>query len=313
MSFLIDIIIPASKQNPKMKVVLQIDKDTNYSGTWRIVRPIPAGFRRFTSAGMGAWTGDVNGWKFNLKESGSGKRICGLSRNWDRDGAFEARWGDGQSFFGGTVYGNFSSWKPQLAKGRAHAWGGLLFKASVGAGVSGEAAIGILCKVGDENPAVAVISTSSGRLGAIAGVSGGAAIVLATGFPTAASFDGHVSTGTDWALSVGGKWKTFLDPKAAKIASSNLPNIIKKVAEGMATNSRVVQRMDKLADWAKGGDPAFEALRTELPGLAKTLYGEALIDYSEKNLTAVDIPGVSGGTEIGIYYKWDRMRLHRSY
>ena len=71
--------------------------------------------------------------------------------------------------------------------------------------------------------------------------------------------------------------------------------------------------MDKLADWAKGGDPAFEAMRTELPGIAKTLYGEALIDYSEKSLTAVDIPGVSGGTELGIYYSWDRIRVHRRY
>lgn len=313
MSFLIDIVIPASKENPKMTVVIEIDKSTNNRGDWRIVRPIPPGFRRFTKSGMGTWTGDVNSWSFNLKESGSGRRICSLSRNWSKNGAFEARWGDGQSFFAGTVYSNLSTWKPQLAKGKAHVWGGLLFKASIGAGVSGEAAIGILVKVGGDTPAAAVISTSSGRLGAIAGVSAGAAIVLATGFPTASSFDGHVSSGADWALSVGGKWKTFLDPKAAKIASSRAPQLIKRVAENMATSSKAVQRMDKLADWAKGGDPAFEAMRTELPGIAKTLYGEALIDYSEKSLTAVDIPGVSGGTELGIYYSWDRIRVHRRY
>lgn len=269
---------------PSFKQVIGLDAD----GTWRLAKPMSPHHRFFTRDGRGSWYHDMAG-TYVLRDL-AGKTIMELRGN-DKGSAFY--FPENRGFWKGTRYNGQGRWQPS-ASTMARTWVGLMIKGSVGAAVSGEVGVAGMLSLWPGSSHACLINSTCGRLGAIAGFSGGAALVIATGFSKPADFHGYTSAGLDWALSVGAKIKGVANPKWAKLA---------RLVDGFNDQSVFAEA------FMKGSNPKYQALRKELPGMAKTVFSSVMIDHDIKNILVIDVPAAGGGAEVGIYYGWSQTRL----
>jgi hypothetical protein len=177
-------------------------------------------------------------------------------------------------------------------------WIGYAVKAGAGAGVGAEGALAGVLQMWGNKASGCTFAITTGRLGLIAGFSGGLALVFATGFAQASEFQDFTSSGADFALACGPKIGKMVNPKWSNIAA-----LASQFDNGLATVEGIV----------KGSNPKFATLRSELPGLAKSVSQAALFDADDQNITVLDIPLCGGGTEAGVYYGWSRTSVLSSW
>ena len=264
------------------------------SGHWNIEKPITPHWRALFGDAKGKWYKDISGtWvctdstkKHTLMEIRRIESLNGEVFFWPRAGNK-----------GATLYDGKGRWKPSSAP-QPKTWVGFAAKAGGGAGLGGEAAFCAVIPLWGNRSGGCSFATTTGRLGAVAGFSGGLALTFATGFASASEFGGFSSSGGDFALSFGPKIAGAVNPAWARMG---------KLVGKFDGSAELVEGI------VKGVNPKYQGLRQELPGLAKSLSSAALIDPDEKNLTLIDVPLAGGGAELGIYYGWSRTRLLRQW
>src|SRR5690606_17664431 len=136
---------------------------------------------------------------------------------------------------GAVLYDGSGTWKPSDTP-QAKTWVGIAVKGGAGAGVSGEACFGAVMELWGKNDGGCSFMTTTGRLGAVAGFSGGLALVYATGFASAKEFNGFASSGADFALAFGPKIAGAVSPAWAKVA---------KTAQGFDGSAELVEGIVK--------------------------------------------------------------------
>ncbi len=278
------------QQLPPIKFTVSLDS----TGDWYLQKPYPKHFRQITTEGRGKWYKDTAG-SFVLRNIAEKKTIVvlrsvnrcrGPAFCWPRKGNRGAIMFDGQ--------GNWSPTKQVHPK----SWIGVMVKGGGGAGLSGEGGFAAVMSLSAGKRHGCSFFSATGRLGAVAGFSGGMALVYATGFRSPRDFNNFSSSGTDFALAVGTKLKGLASPKWAKMVSA-----LDKFDGGAEMVEGVM----------KGANPKYQSLREELPGLAKSLSQGVLIDPDIKNITVIDVPMAGAGAELGIYYGWSTTKVLSSW
>lgn len=264
------------------------------TGDWRLQAPMTPHWRSLFGEAMGKWKKDMAG-TWICMDSKRQKTLLEIRRidNLKGEVFFWPRAGN----YGAVLYDGSGTWKPSDAP-QAKTWVGVAVKGGAGAGVSGEAAFGAVMQLWGKNDGGCSFMTTTGRLGAVAGFSGGLALVYATGFPSAREFHGFASSGADFALAFGPKIAGAVSPAWAKVA---------KTAQGFDGGAELVEGI------VKGGNPKYATLRSELPGIAKSISSAALIDPDEQNITIIDVPMAGAGAELGVFYGWSNTRLLSSW
>jgi hypothetical protein len=197
---------------------------------------------------------------------------------------------------GGLAYGLGTGW--DVSRGRwnptdkpvPHSWFGIMAKGGGGLVVGGEFAAAALMSGMNRAKGCSIVSLT-GRAGLFGGGSGGLAFVFATGFEQPHDFNNYTADGLDWALSFGPKLSSLVK------GGSKLPQALKGLDEMLKTLQSAA-RVEKLKT-VLNADPE---LGKEVYGIAKGLYSATLIDSDLQSITAVDIPLLGGGAEIGIFY-----------
>jgi hypothetical protein len=264
------------------------------TGEWRLRPPLTNSWRYLFGCAMGKWYKDLAGTyvlkdvakKRTVLEVRSVSSLKGPVFYWPRAGNR-----------GATLYDGTGTWRPSAVV-QPKTWVGFAVKGGGGAGVGAEVALAAVLKLWGGNSGGCSFATSTGRLGAVAGFSGGLAFVYATGFSQASEFQGFAADGLDFALACGPKIAGVVNPKWAKVSA-----LATKFDDGLGLVEGIV----------KGSNPKYQDLRAELPGIAKTISQAALIDPEVKNITVLDVPLCGGGAEAGIYYGWSSTKLLSSW
>jgi hypothetical protein len=256
---------------------------------WRLVPPMSLHWRHLFGDAMGRWYKDAAGtWigrdranKATLFEVRRLDQLRGEFFYWPRAGNR-----------GAVLYDGSGSWKPtDVAQPKT--WVGFAVKGGGGAAVGAELCLAAMIALWGKNNSGCTFACKTGRLGLVAGFSGGIALVFATGFTSASEVNGYTSDGADFALAVGPKIAGAVNPQWARLAA---------VAKNFDHSAEMVEGLVK-------GAGRFGTLRGELPGIAKLISQSALIDYDEKNITVLDVPMCGVGTELGIYYGWSSVNV----
>ncbi len=171
-----------------------------------------------------------------------------------------------------------------------NAWFGLVGKIGEMVGPVGIESIGGFAASLDHPGKGLGLTGSVNRLGAGAGVSGGAAFVFITGVSEPGQLNGHMQGDWDFNLSLGPNWG-----KVAKAAvkSKQLKPLVKLLNEmGAKTPSGLKKALkanpDKWAELVKQGKALKEAMGIDPNG--------------EPNVFIFDIPFAGGGTEASVFY-----------
>ena len=256
---------------------------------WRVHKPIPTNIRALVGdSGIGTWTKSSVG--FSLYKESNWKDVFMELRQKGNDNP------NGPAFAvpRGTAYTWEGSWAASSVN-LPKTWVGIMGKGSAGLGIGVEGGITALSSLDFANHGVC-LSFGAGRVIAGGGFSGGLALVIATGFETASSFDGWVGTGGDWALSIGENLKSIVS--CGRLAK------LKPILKALSTIDETVGTLDKYSKAVSSGEHS-----KEIYGVVKGALQGTWVDTDTKNLTAIDLPLASAGAEAGIYYSWSRYKL----
>jgi hypothetical protein len=274
-------------QVPKHTFSIALDS----TGEWRMVRPLSPYWRYLVpQEPRGRWRKDISG-AFILMDVGNSVEIFRLMSSEACAGAFWCWQRAGNR--GATMFDGSGSWKP-TDQPLPKSWIGVMVKGSANVVVGADGGFAGVMQLWGDNTHGCTFFSKSGRLGAVAGFSGGLALVYATGFDRADQFNGFSSSQADFALAVGAKVSAFVNPNFARLLGS-----LGKFEGGVETVESLV----------KGVNPKYGKVRTELPGIAKALSQKCLIDSDAQSITVIDIPLAGGGAELGIYYGWSSTNL----
>jgi hypothetical protein len=261
---------------------------------WHLLPPITPYWRYLFGDAMGRWYQDTAGTyvltdrqgRKTVMEIRSIDKLRGPVFFWPRAGNY-----------GATLYDGSGRWAPTSVP-QPKTWVGVAIKGGAGAAAGAEVAVSAVLRIWGDNAGGCSFATTTGRLGAVAGFAGGLAFVYATGFTKADEFQGFASDGADFALACGPKIGSLVKPEWAKMAS-----LAGRFDNGIELVEGIV----------KGANPRYQTLRSELPGIAKSVSQAMLIDPDQKNITLLDVPLCGAGAEAGIYYGWSSTRLLSSW
>lgn len=246
------------------EVLIEMDDDKN----WRLRPPIPSGFRSLIGEGSGKWRaefGDI------VQILGSNKQLLVELR------ATEKR--EGYAFAGLQPNGTFAiktDWRRvarPLPPNGVGLWAGVAIKGGAEIGLGAEGIVAVVVSAANRQRWF-TFGMLSGRAGIAGGFGAAGSLVVLTGVNDPMELHHSLQSGTDWALSIGGRW---------------------------AQMSKALTGLGDLKDLGKliwfsieHGD--------QLVTLGKGVYQEACLDYEEQNLLVVDTPA-GAGVELG-YYWW---------
>ena len=258
---------------------------------WSVVGAAPNGFIGWAHAIKGTYKRGVAGW---FEFYADGIQIMELRNNkGDNAGmAFAALHQQRREF---ELQGEWESAAPAIDAWKG-SWGGLMLKGAASAGARVDAGVGALLNLADPAHGIA-FGTGGAGVGLTIGASGGLAIVLATGFPTASKFSGFTSSGRDWDLSFGPKISAFIkgSSRLAQAGGILFKALDKLEALGQAKRLQKIMRSEEQGK--------------EIFGLAKGVYQSYWIDDEAQSIIAVDIPLAGGGAQIGYHYAWSTTAL----
>ncbi len=251
-----------SGQGPELTVEME------ESGVWRLRGPFPPDYRRLVPEAAGRWRNTI-GDMIHLNGS-DGKMLIELRGRGGREG-----W----AYAGLQPNGSFafqSRWrrvaKPLPANGLG-LWVGLAVKGGGEVVLGAEGVLAVAVSAGNLQRWFA-FGMLSGRAGIAGGISGSGSLVVLTGVDRPADLHHSIQSGSDWAVSIGGRWA--------------------QMAKGLS-GLEDLKELGKLVIFAL--DHA-----DQLVTLGKGVYQEACLDYEEQNLLIVDTPA-GAGLELG-YYWW---------
>jgi len=258
---------PKSKHffDPGRSILLELSSD----GSWQQSPPYHPEWTLLLPESAGTW----------YRAMADEVYICGQNK---KDKYFLLRsfeQNQGHANFGGIYHGSWDGsarWtrtsKPLPESGNIGMWVGLAGKGGAALVVGAE---GVLCYV------IPIHSPKSngfgfvfysGRLGANVGASGNAAFVMVMGVQSPQDIDGFVQSGTDWNLSLGGKWSAF-------------------------KNIAIIGKLEGVGEIIKGVQKNADALA----GAGKAIYQAGTFDWEERGVSVIDLPA-GGGLEAGLYW-----------
>jgi hypothetical protein len=260
--------------------------------TWHCTAPLPLTWRYFIPdfAG-GRWHKEMGGTWVLLDQTGK-KRVFELRKMDDGTGPV-FHWPE-EGKRGAVLYRGQGYWIPAPLPSR-RVWGGLMVKGGGGLVAGGEYGVGLVAHVETEHTG-AVLQVMTARAGLSGGLSGGAAILVCSGFDSVKEMDGFKDSGIDYTIAIGAKF-------SAVLKTSKLVGVLKGFEGGLESIEKAITlgRKSKLGQ---------EVLK-EAPGLAKTAacsYG-LVIDTDDQQIVAIDLPLAGGGAEIGVFYGWSQTKV----
>lgn len=255
----------------KMKLKLTDDN------RWELVPPFPTEWEYYIpDYPAGKWSQN----SFQLTIVGQDGQQCFALRSPESS--------DGIAYYGtAPQYGMFpfkSTWRRAarpLIKGQSGCWSGLALKGSAGVAIQGE---DVVCLVRSwDNPSKgAWFNVLSSRLGLVGGFTAGVALVIVTGFPNINHLHDHSVSGWDWSVSLGAKLSGF-----AKLG---------KTGPMLVEMAKRINKIEDLVQAIKAGKN-----EKEIIGMGKAAYDNFGCDFTEQNITVIDVPLAGTGAELGVY------------
>jgi hypothetical protein len=246
-------------------VLLEIEDDTKQ---WRLRPPLPPGYRRLISEGSGRWKAD---WGGILQILGSDNRLLAELRGTEKR--------EGWAFADPQPNGSFAmrtEWRRvarPLPAGGMGLWAGIAVKGGGEVALGAEGVMAVVVSAANRQRWFA-FAMLSGRAGLAAGLSGAGSLVVLTGVNDPMELHKSFQSGSDFALSIGGRWAQM---GKALTGLEDLKDLGKLIWFSLEHGDRLVT-------------------------LGKGVYQEACLDYMEQNLLVVDTPA-GAGAELG-YYWW---------
>lgn len=245
-------------------LLVEMQDDTK---EWRLRGPFPPGYRTLVSEGSGKWKAD---WGGIVQILGSNNQVLLELRG------IEKR--DGWTFAGLQPNGSFAiktDWRRvarPLPSNGFGLWAGIAVKGGGEVGLGAEGILAVVVSAANPQRWFA-FGMLSGRAGLAAGIGGAGSLVVLTGVNDPMELHKSFQSGTDWALSIGGRW---------------------------AQMGKAVTGLEELKDLGKLICFSLEH-GDQLVTLGKGVYQEACLDCAEQNLLVVDTPA-GAGAELGYYY-----------
>lgn len=280
-----------TRQVPSMKFNISLERN----GEWFVKAPIPKLWRYVIPNNFagGRWEYDITGkWMIWLMDK-TDKKVVFDVRDTKKGGGPAFTWLNAKSAYDGKC-----RWKPAMLPSQK-IWVGVALKGGAGLGIGAEAGLAAVVDLNTQRHGGS-LAMGALRAGATAGASGGLAMLICTGFASVKEMHGHFSSGADYAIAVGPKF-------GGLVKSSKFATLLKNFDGGM----EAVEGALKMGR----SSTKLQAVLKEAPGAAKSAmstYG-MLVDTDAKTMVAIDIPGLGGGAELGVFYSWGKAGVLSSW